>query len=504
MNPHMLPMQMHPSLLQSGAAASPLRPPTFPPEICVLPQPMTAKTSIDPCGLTRPRNGFRPSFQQRKIEPNLPMKQKEAGSEDDVAMGKQNHSANNQSLHVDCHVMSPNSNWKSQPITPSPRSFSALRDGSSSWGVPGIRSNNNRFASSHDFGSDGKRIGYDGTTQTPSLQLLKPTASSLGHRVQKSGNSQAQLSSPASFQSSRLDFPRMDINSNDAANPNRPGFGRNSESWEPSPKITFDTSILDPFGKLNDSSHNSLDEDEFMANTTQNSSELMLDLEFDVENSGEEEANEHHKHHAHGNETPPGSFGVPRTAMQRCSSWSPGSKTLQQHYRYNKRVDNTQRLRSHVMDPVASQLLRACAGHEEEQEEKRGQDSFLLSSYVFDQISKVAGAASEDDAAMCRSPKPSLESGNFSVSASMPDLLSPIPNELKRGRGDKSTPMIAEETPVEYPMSPVPLFREVSDSLLDVKTEDDIKCLPRPVPRKFSMPAIAGSPYRRSSLPRHL
>jgi len=404
---------------------------------------------------------------------------------------------NDPSLKVDCHFFSPPSNnWDSQPIiTPSPRSSSTLHDNSSGWRAPTISLNNNRFASSNEFDSDGKRLGYDGTTQTPSTHLLKPTASSLGHRVQKVVHSQVQLSSPGLFHSSRLDSPRIGVNVHDASDLNTPVFdGNRATGGHVVTKMTIDTSTLDPFGKLNHSNDATSDDDEDMANMTYNSSDLLLDFEFDVEPTEEEGINGSQFYHIPGSgrdsSTPPGSLHPPRPGFHRCSSWSPGSKTAL-----------SQRLRSHNIDPVASQLLRACVAQEEEQEWK--QDPLSLSSHAIGRIPKAAGASSWDDAALCHSPIPPSDNGNFSFSASMPDLLSPIPSALKSDRGgSKDTPMIAEEAPIDYSLSPVPLFRDVSDSLLDVKTEDDIKCLPRPVPRKFSMPTIAASPSRRSYFPR--
>jgi len=414
--------------------------------------------------------------------------------------------AKNASLKVNCHVFSPASNWDSQPITPSP-----LHGGHGGWRVPNNNSsvNNNGLASSNEIGLQGTRIGYDGTAQTPSFQLLRPTASSLGHRVQKGSDSQVVLSSTSSFHSSRMDPTKYGVNAHDAADFNMPDHGGNRMDGGHMTTIAFDMSPLDPFGKLNRSSHSmavASDDDEDMANMTQNSSDQMLDFELNDETTDEEGINGRRLHHLPGSgrdaSTPPGRPHLPRAALHRCASWSPGSKTL--HLRkdgYNAGLDNSERLRSHNMDPVASQLLRACVVHEEEQEEDRYVP--FVSSHTIGRIRNPTGPFGGDDAALCHSPiPPSAESRNFTISASMPDLLSPCSSKRDRG-GSKVTPMIAEETSINYPMSPVPLFRDVSGSLLDVKTEDDIKCLPRPVPRKF-MPSVAASPSRRTSLPTHL
>jgi len=487
--PHMLPMQMQPSLLYTGASTSPLASSTtttYPPAPDVRLLPKTKTSFETPRGLTRPRPrpGSFSTQHHGNIGINSLLKENQGGNEDDTsAMISQRVYTKSPSLKVDCHVFSPaTKNRESQPITPSPDSHG--------WKVPSIipASNNND--------------GMDTSNNESGIQ------GSLGHRVHKIVHSQSPLSTPSSFHSSRLFPPRFG-----ASNAQSAGSGNNSPDYGGKrvngghmsmTTVTFDPSPLDPFGTLNRTSHSmyaTSDDDEDMANMTQNSPELMLDFECNFEAEGEGINGRSQLHNTPGSGrdggTPPGRFHLPRAALHRCASWSPGSKTLQRHKDgYNDGLDNSQRLRSFNMDPVASQLLRACVVHEEEQYGTHDQDPTSLSSHPIGRMS--------DDAALCHSPIPPSGNGNFAYSASMPDLLSPTRSTSRHDRGgSKDVPMISEEASINYPMSPVPLFRDVSDSLLDVKTEDDIKCLPRPVPRKF-MPAIASSPFRGSSLPRHL
>ena len=154
---HMLPMQMQPTLLHSGSAASPLASHTFPPAPDIRLLPQAAKTSLDPCGPTRPRHCFLPSsLQHPSIGKNSSFKENNDGNEDDTRMMEQCVLTNDPSPKVDCHFFSPPSNnWDSQPITPSPHSSSTLHDNSSGWRAPQNSLNSNRFASSNEFVSEG-------------------------------------------------------------------------------------------------------------------------------------------------------------------------------------------------------------------------------------------------------------------------------------------------------------------------------------------------------------
>lgn len=310
------------------------------------------------------------------------------------------------------------------------------------------------------------RIGYDGTAQTPSVQLLKPTASSLGHRVASAySRSQPAMSPPKSLRD-----PQKGANHADETR-NIPRFDNSKGRGGIIAKTSFSTtptsSPLDPFGKLNRSAHSkgaTSDDDDDMC--TQNSSSLLGDFDFDVEAS------------------PVGALRGPRSpqpqrsVLQRCSSWSPGSKMLQQ-YRDDSNRGLRERLRelrsSYNIDPVASQLLlQECAEHNEEGLGMHTPNPFSTAMEKVD------------------APKGSLF---FLGSSSLPDVLRPA---SRAGRG-RVAPITSEEAVASCPLSPE--LRDVSDKLLDVQTEDDIKSLARPVPQKFP-PATSGFP-RRSSLGEH-
>lgn len=200
-----------------------------------------------------------------------------------------------------------------------------------------------------------------------------------------------------------------------------------------------------------------------------------------------------------------------RPGLHRRASWSQGSK--QSHPRKrgfssscreegvdNARIICPERLRSCIIDPVASQLLRECAFHDDdEEEEDHDFDSTpLLSSSTVSET--VPPSVSEEEAhfsSHSSSSKQSFHKGSLFRYSSMPDLFrssQPHPtttstrdgNEFALPPSNKEASYLTSAN--NYPLSPEPLFRSVSDRLLDVKTEDDIKSLARPVPRKLSAP----------------
>jgi len=489
MRSHLLSRHMQPTLSSDGTAASPSASPAYP-DVCLLPN--NAKASRGTRALPKPRHGFLPaSLQHPIIEAFSSLKENEDDNENDIKMTMKQcvMTTNNPLLEVDCHFFSPPPNFGSQlsqPITPSPKSSTPLLDNSSGWKVPYVSLE--KTSSSNELDSEGKRIGYDGTNQTPSIQLLKPTASSLGHRVHKAAAARSQQSlSPTN---SMHDNPyRVDSPQEDSTRNNVHCFDHHKERGDHMTIMSFNTpasSSLDPFGKLNQSnnaSNNTASDDEEMEEKTQTSSSLLDD--FECYNGVPEGGMNYH---------PPVSKPV---VLQRCASWSPG-------YGNNRGFEKggrscPERLRSsYNIDPVASQLLRECIVHEEEEAEQELDPMSTLSHA----IGRISGL---DEAGSCHSPIPPSNDGNFLFSASMPDLLSPIPPVMtyEQGRRNKDTPMIAEEASIDYPLSPEPLFRDVSGSLRDVQTEDDIKSFARPVPRKFSVPADAGSHRRFSLSARH-
>ncbi len=341
-----------------------------------------------------------------------------------------------------------------------------------------------------------ERIGYDGTIHTPSFQLLKPTACSLGHRVPIKAKPMHTASSPNAL---RRDHFTRDMQEGD---PKHHGVSQNIPRFDNSEGMGVHvttkvfachdspaTAALDPFGRLNRSNHSesTASDDEDMDQT---SPSILADFDLDVDPSTPEM--KYYIPSEKGASQPTQKFLAPPSPLQRCSSWSPGANTFHRSSSYSeggrdRNAVSADRRRSCNIDPVASQLLRACSVHDDEEDEVE-QVSIPLSKSCNGKIP-----------ANWSNPMPS----NF-FSASMPDLQIP-----HRGR-NKVAPMIAEGVPINYPLSPI--MREVSDSLLDVKTEEDIKCLPRPVPRKpashnrrSSLPfSFQSSPSLSSSLPGHL
>ena len=189
----------------------------------------------------------------------------------------------------------------------------------------------------------------------------------------------------------------------------------------------------DPFEKLNNSRDSTNDmDDEFAFNLLQ---------DFDAKNGGKV--------------SKPSTVQSPMHSLglKRATSWSPGY------------VKCPERLRVHNIDPVASQLLRACAVFEEEEQEGRGNIVPLsTSSYEIGRISEVDTLREGTEMPIMSSNK-----------SSMPDLRFVAPSS---GRSSKVRPL-----------SPKPLF---SGNLVDVKS-GGANSLARPVARRSSMPAIRRS-----------
>lgn len=100
-------------------------------------------------------------------------------------------------------------------------------------------------------------------------------------------------------------------------------------------------------------------------------------------------------------------------------------------------------MRSHVFDPVASQLL--------------GQEEAFVSISSMDEMEKLI----ETPVGETEFVETECVDRSYIRQNSLPNLH-------------------------PCPRSPIPLFRKVSSSLHDVKTEDDLSLLARPVPRKLS------------------
>ena len=174
-------------------------------------------------------------------------------------------------------------------------------------------------------------------------------------------------------------------------------------------------------------------------------------------------------------------------------SWSPGSETPWDSYEGRNNNNCPQQLRSNLFDPVASQLL-ACV---EESEEGK----FPSMDNIHDLLEDGGGGGGglEEDEFEAGGPlnvrnfvphDPLSPSGrHFSLSASMPNLLTPLSGILDMmGQDNDEGELEKIADALNSPLSPSPLFREVSDSLLDVKSNEDMNHLARPIPRKCSIP----------------
>ena len=350
------------------------------------------------------------------------------------------------------------------------------------------------------------------------MQLLKPTASSLGHQVSKAARRTHPPTTPESSPKTMIDnndnsiFTWVDSSVN--------GFQRQccasdmlgvpfheNESEHHSKKMAYTApyaSPMNPFGKLGKSVSTR------SGNVTSEEDEGMMMLgqyTMSPNNSSADATMEEGLNHNH-----PGYTNITsRPGLHRRASWSQGSK--QSHPRKrgfssscreegvdNARIICPERLRSCIIDPVASQLLRECAFHDDdEEEEDHDFDSTpLLSSSTVSET--VPPSVSEEEAhfsSHSSSSKQSFHKGSLFRYSSMPDLFrssQPHPtttstrdgNEFALPPSNKEASYLTSAN--NYPLSPEPLFRSVSDRLLDVKTEDDIKSLARPVPRKLSAP----------------
>ena len=351
-----------------------------------------------------------------------------------------------------------------------------------------------------------KRIGYDGTTQTPSMQLLKPTASSLGHQVAKA--------SRRTYQPTTLTSPSTTANNNNNDTSSMVNSSSNGLQFHNCASDILDVpfnydgiqhhtkqmayhgphpSPMNPFGKLGKATPTGTgsvtsEEDEGMMMMGHN----MLLNGSSADATTEEGMNNHR---------PQGYNPSSRPGLHRRASWSQSSNN-QHHPRKrgfsgSSRGDNLsicpERLRSCIIDPVASQLLRECAVHDDDEEEHDfGAGPLLNYSRGSESDPSVGGKG--DRASSCQSPAPSFNKGSHFY-ASMPNLFSANPPTTRDGRNFGALPPTTKQCPASsannYPLSPDPLFRSVSDRLLDVQTEDDIKSLARPVPRKMNVPTIA-------------
>ena len=281
------------------------------------------------------------------------------------------------------------------------------------------------------------------------------------------------------------------------------------------PVAPLDT--LDPFGKLNRSEHSnnaatSDDDEEMEEEKTQNSSCLLDEFDaFDLATASEDPGGSMMNQ-------PDGAFPMlpPRGRLQRCSSWSPGGG-------YKGNFPGPELRRSYNIDPVASQLLRACAVQEEEQrreaEEEGGApggtegDRLSRSSHVPGRIPRLRrGNRRTGGGGRHACPLPQSSSWSNGDPSSPPDKIivgpnRPSPTRPVAGRGGRVAPAIAEGAPLDCPLSPrVTVFEDAGVGLgVSAGDDDDMGLsLARPVPRKFgSMPTLlfAGS-SRRSSLPR--
>lgn len=346
-----------------------------------------------------------------------------------------------------------------------------------------------------------KRIGYDGTTQTPSMQLLKPTASSLGHQVAKA--------SRRTYQPTTLTSPSTTANNNNNDTSSMVNSSSNGLQFQNCASDILNVpfnydgiqhhtyhgpypSPMNPFGKLGKATPTGTgsvtsEEDEGMMMMGHN----MLLNGSSADATTEEGMNNHR---------PQGYNPSSRPGLHRRASWSQSSNN-QHHPRKrgfsgSSRGDNLsicpERLRSCIIDPVASQLLRECAVHDDDEEEHDfGAGPLLNYSRGSESDSSVGGKG--DRASSCQSPAPSFNKGSHFY-ASMPNLFSANPPTTRDGRDFGALPPTTKQSPASsannYPLSPEPLFRSVSDRLLDVQTEDDIKSLARPVPRKLNVPTI--------------
>ncbi|KAL7554930.1 hypothetical protein ACHAWF_018484 [Thalassiosira exigua] len=257
---------------------------------------------------------------------------------------------------------------------------------------------------------------------------------------------------------------------------------------KPSHPLTL--SPMDPFAKLNRSSHSIATSDDDEMAMMQINSNILEEFGFDMDDAGEDGIDDPNlNQYGSSDRAKSLRFHPPPTTLHRCASWSPGSGRLQQ-YRC------PERLRSQNIDPVASQLLRACVLHEEEEEGQEDQDPLSKSTSSIGRMRRKVGA-----------PR---ASGRRPLSPS-------IINNLNKNQGSRmKSPTVDEETSFNAPLTPVPHFCSAKDILIGVRADFD--CIARPVARpadgtvvleaalhrNFPGPQTGSSPNkRRLSLPRH-
>lgn len=162
---------------------------------------------------------------------------------------------------------------------------------------------------------------------------------------------------------------------------------------------------------------------------------------------------------------------TPAGTRHRSFSWSPGSKVMRDAF--DEFNGCPQQIRSSMYDPVASHLL-TCV------EESEGH---ISPSFSFEEVDECP-LDFKNQELNCHAP--------FSPSVSMPNLHAPLSPILAAQSLDEiNDNTIIKEDPSQLlssgiPASPSPLFRKVSGSLHDVKTDEDLSCLARPIPRKCS------------------
>jgi hypothetical protein len=239
-----------------------------------------------------------------------------------------------------------------------------------------------------------KRIGFDGTSKTPSLALLKPTASSIGHRIAKIAHSSLHQ------YSADLSSNRMQISPNPKNSIHHQCIDNHAYSES---NMSTDSPFKQPINPF----QNVCLDDTIVPSQYHNHSPYLDNKE----------------QHSHVSPTKrPLEHSPFPTPFQRRQS-EPVVKSFEKGTNRN------------VFDPVASQLL-----YQEE--------TFVSVSSQEEMIDLMD----------------TTTSSSCTRSLSLPS----------NHRNSSNT-------------SPLPLFvREVSGSLHDVKTEDDLSLLARPVPRKLS------------------
>ena len=257
-----------------------------------------------------------------------------------------------------------------------------------------------------------KRIGFDGTVKTPSLSLLKPTASSLGHRVAKVANSSSYMPT----------YPSMKFCPNTtkttAQEQQQQRIDNDADQTNMSISPQKQHSPLNPFRNV------------YMDDESQHWDHFDA-LDGKASSFDNKEPIQQHTHLSPAKR--PLDHSPFPTPLQRRQS----EPLVKREYIDPGRGHSKHDLRMHLFDPVATQLL--------------DQEEVFASFSSIDQALDPENDMVETESVVDRS---------YIRYNSMPNMI--IPN------------------------SPRPLFRQVSSSLHDVKTEDDLNSLARPVPRKLS------------------